>query len=109
MWAGLPLLTCTGSAFAGRVAGSLLRALDLDELITDKPEEYERRALHLATSPFELASIRAKLDRHRATHSLFDAARLSRHIEAAYAEMWSRWRQGAAPSFMAIAPQPRGR
>lgn len=29
LWAGLPLLTCAGNTFAGRVAGSLLRAIGL--------------------------------------------------------------------------------
>src|SRR3954454_21102221 len=44
LWAGLPVLTCTGDTFAGRVAGSLLRAAGLGELITTSLEEYEALA-----------------------------------------------------------------
>ena len=34
LWAGLPVLTCLGTTFAGRVAASLLHAIGLPELIT---------------------------------------------------------------------------
>jgi len=49
LWAGLPLLTCLGSTFAGRVAASLLKAVELDELVTPALEAYESMALKLAT------------------------------------------------------------
>jgi predicted O-linked N-acetylglucosamine transferase (SPINDLY family) len=35
LWAGLPVLTCQGRAFAGRVPASLLAAVGLPELVTD--------------------------------------------------------------------------
>jgi protein O-GlcNAc transferase len=51
LWAGLPLLTCAGNTFAGRVVGSLLRAIGLDDLVTTSFEEYEALALRLAATP----------------------------------------------------------
>ena len=38
--AGVPVVTCTGEAFASRVAASLLKAAGLPELITGTLEDY---------------------------------------------------------------------
>ena len=61
LWAGLPVLTMLGSSFAGRVAGSLLKAVGLPELITDDFEGYEATALRLARDKSALTAIKAKL------------------------------------------------
>jgi predicted O-linked N-acetylglucosamine transferase (SPINDLY family) len=87
LWAGLPVLTRKGTAFAGRVGASLLTAVGLTELITETDEEYEALALALAQDPARLGALREKLAANRATAPLFDTARLTRNLEAAYAEM----------------------
>ncbi|MDR3516467.1 MAG: tetratricopeptide repeat protein [Azospirillaceae bacterium] len=99
LWAGLPVLTCTGNTFAGRVATSLLRAIELPELITTSLADYEARALALATQPTRLAEVRQRLKDNRSTTPLFDIERLTRNIEKAYTSMWDRWLDGkpAAP------------
>jgi predicted O-linked N-acetylglucosamine transferase (SPINDLY family) len=84
LWAGVPVLTCTGHAFAGRVAASLLTAVDLPELITDTLAQYEDAAVMLATDPEKLAKIRQKLARNRASAPLFDTVRFTRNLEAAF-------------------------
>jgi predicted O-linked N-acetylglucosamine transferase (SPINDLY family) len=88
LWAGLPLVTCPGSTFAGRVAGSLLTAVGLPELITPSLEDYAALALKLARDRDLLAATKAKLAKNRDTHPLFDTARFTRNIEAAYERMW---------------------
>ncbi|HEY1288576.1 MAG TPA: tetratricopeptide repeat protein [Burkholderiales bacterium] len=97
LWAGLPVLTCPGEAFASRVGASLLHAVGLPELIAASPADYERLALSLATEPGRLAKIRKKLADNIATHPLFDTALFTRHIEAAYAAMRERSLQGLRP------------
>ena len=87
LWAGLPVLTCRGTAFAGRVAASLLTAAGLPELITETAEDYENLALALARDPARLAALRDKLAANRATAPLFDTPRLARDLEAAYQRM----------------------
>src|SRR5207237_2836488 len=67
LWAGLPVLTCTGDTFAGRVAGSLLAAIGLPELVTTVPEDYERIALALARDARLLGEVRPKLRQPRNT------------------------------------------
>jgi protein O-GlcNAc transferase len=104
LWAGLPVLTCLGETFAGRVAASLLKAIGLPELITISLEDYEALALKLAHEPSLLASLKAKLARNRSTHPLFDTARFTRHLEAAYATMWRRYQRGEAPLAIAVEP-----
>jgi len=104
LWAGLPLLTCQGTTFPGRVAASLLNAIGLPELITHSLPEYEALALKLATHRAELADLRARLARNRATHPLFDTDRFRRHIEAAYTTMWERQQKGEPPASFAVAP-----
>ena len=101
LWAGLPLLTCRGEAFAGRVAASLLHAVGLPELVAKNWHEYEAMAVRLSRDRRLLASYRDHLNRNRATLPLFDTARTTRHIEAAYEEMMARWSDGEKPaSFM---------
>lgn len=97
LWAGLPVLTCAGQTFAGRVAGSLLRAAGLPELVTDSLEAYEALALRLATHPEDLAALRRKLEANRTTQPLFDPDRFRRQIEAAYVGMWEIWQRGEEP------------
>jgi protein O-GlcNAc transferase len=104
LWAGLPVLTCLGETFAGRVAASQLKAIGLPELITVSLEDYEALALKLAREPSLLASIKTKLARNRGTHPLFDTKRFTRHIEAAYTTMWERQQRGAPPEGFAVKP-----
>ena len=104
LWTSLPVVTCRGRAFAGRVAASLLQAVGLPELVSTSLAEYESLALRLATEPVLLAAIRAKLARHRQTHPLFDTDRFRRHIEAAYSQMWDIFERGEPPQSFAVAP-----
>jgi protein O-GlcNAc transferase len=87
LWAGLPVLTCRGTAFAGRVAASLLTAAGLPELITESAADYEALALALVRDPTRLSALREKLASARATAPLFDTPRLARDLEAAYLRM----------------------
>ena len=98
LWAGVPLVTCMGGTFAGRVAASILTAALLPELIAPTLHDYEALALSLAREPARLASIRTKLARSRDICPLFDVARFTRHLEAAYAAMWQRAERGETPA-----------
>lgn len=104
LWSGLPVLTCAGTAFAGRVAGSLLSAIGLRELITYNYHDYETLALKLASGGGLLRELRAKLSRNRSTLPLFDTDRFRRHIESAYASMWQIWQTGERPRPIVVAP-----
>ncbi len=100
---GLPLLTCRGEAFAGRVGASILGALDLPELITATEEDYETRAVALATEPRLLTDIKRRLAENRATAPLFNVGLTARHIEAAYAAMYERYQADQPPEDIHVA------
>ena len=102
LWAGLPVLTCPGPTFAGRVGASLLRAVGLPELIVADLQAYEARALDLARHPERLAELRAKLAANRLRAPLFDTERFTRDLERAYGRMWEIHRGGGAPQPVAI-------
>jgi protein O-GlcNAc transferase len=107
LWAGVPVLTCLGSTFAGRVAGSLLQAVGLPELITNSLEEYETLAQKLASDPALLGPLRERLSQNRLSHPLFDTARLTRHIEAAYATMTEMRERGEPPKSFSVEAMGR--
>jgi protein O-GlcNAc transferase len=94
LWAGLPVVTCEGRAYPGRVASSLLHAIGLPELVTSNLADYEALALKLVREPALLAEMKARLARNRDTHPLFDTDRFRRNIEAAYMQMWGTWQRG---------------
>src|SRR6267378_207619 len=102
LWAGLPVVTCLGSTFAGRVAASLLHAVGLPELATGSLDQYEALASKLAGEPALLAELKARLAANLATAPLFDTARTCRNIEAAYSAMWRRQQRGDAPAGFSI-------
>lgn len=104
LWAGLPLLTCTGQTFAGRAATSLLNAIQMPELITSTPAEYEARAIELATNPAKLKEIREKLTRNRLTTPLFNTQQYTRNIESAYTAMYERYQAGRPPEHILVQP-----
>jgi predicted O-linked N-acetylglucosamine transferase (SPINDLY family) len=97
LWAGTPLITCSGETYPARMAGSLLTAIGVPELITRSLEEYEALSLKLARDPKLIASIKAKIRLNRGTYPLFDTARFARHIESAYTTMWERSQRGEPP------------
>jgi protein O-GlcNAc transferase len=102
LWAGLPVLTQLGETFAGRVAASLLNAVNLPELIAETPQAYERLAIDLAMHPEKLREIQSKLADNRLVAPLFDTRLFTRHIEAAYTAMYARFEAGLAPDHIFV-------
>lgn len=100
LWAGLPVLTHVGSAFAARVGASLLTAVGLPELIAPDRAAYERLAIELAQQPERLAQIRNRLAQNRATCTLFDSRRFTGSLEALYERMYLRQQAGLPPEHL---------
>ena len=94
LWAGLPVLTCLGVSFQGRVAASLLSAVGLPEMVTPSLHAYEALALNLASHPAKLQAIKEKLAANRLIQPLFDTALTTKHVEAAYQQMQAWHLQG---------------
>ena len=106
LWAGLPVLTRMGQTFVARMAASLLTTAGLPELITCTVEDYEARAIELATHPVQLAALKARLQGGHATNPLFDIPRFTRHLESAYQTMHDRSLSGLAPASFEVLQLP---
>jgi predicted O-linked N-acetylglucosamine transferase (SPINDLY family) len=97
LWAGLPVLTCLGASGMGRIAGSVLMALGLGELVTTSLEDYEEQAVRIGLQSGYAKSLKEKLESNRVDAPLFDTARLTRNMERAYEQMQERVQQGLGP------------
>jgi predicted O-linked N-acetylglucosamine transferase (SPINDLY family) len=102
LWAGVPVLTCLGAAFAGRVAASMLKAVGLPELVTATQAEYEALAIELATNAGRLAQLRGILNTNRRSMPLFDTASYAKDIESAYTRMHERYQTGLSADHMVV-------
>ena len=81
LWAGVPLLSCRGTTFAGRVGASLLHGVGLDELVTESPAAYRSALIALAGDRDRLRHHRDHLHRGRRDFPLFDTPGFTRDWE----------------------------
>jgi predicted O-linked N-acetylglucosamine transferase (SPINDLY family) len=84
LWMGCPLVTYTGRSFGSRMAGALLTAAGLSELITYNLEDYQALALALANDPTRCAALRNTLEAVREHGVLFDTPQFVRNLEARF-------------------------
>jgi predicted O-linked N-acetylglucosamine transferase (SPINDLY family) len=103
LWAGLPILTCTGETFSSKVAASLLHSIGLPELVTTTLEDYERIAVDMALNRERSVSLSERLARNRSTAPLFNTELFTRHLEKAYEAMFDRYRETLSPDHICIA------
>lgn len=106
LWGGLPVLTVKGTNFASRVSESLLRAIDLPELVTEDLQAYEDLAVELAQNPQRIAAYKAHLREKRYIAPLFDAERFCNYLEQAYEMMVERAKQGLEPDHIDVPAVP---
>jgi predicted O-linked N-acetylglucosamine transferase (SPINDLY family) len=102
-WTGLPVLTRMGEVFPSRVAASLLRAINLPELVTTEEAEFEELAVELGLDRERHRALRQRLEENRLSTPLFDIGAFTRHLEAAYSAMYERYQSGMAPEHIEIA------
>lgn len=107
LWAGLPVLTRLGQAYAGRGAASLLTAVGLPELVTTSAEDFENRAVEIARDPLRITALKEKLAHNRSAALLFDMAAYTRALESAYAQIVAHQRAGQAPDHLYVEQQTR--
>jgi protein O-GlcNAc transferase len=99
---GLPLLTMIGKSFNSREAASILTSMNLPELITNTPEEYEALAIELATHPEKLKAIKDKLASNLTTAPLYNTKLFVRNLESAYTTMYERHHEGLEPDHIYV-------
>lgn len=84
LYMGVPVLTLSGRSFASRMAGALLHALEMDELITYNLPDYEQQASLLAQNPEHLLAIRQKLHHNKQRLGIMNSQKMVNDIESCY-------------------------
>jgi predicted O-linked N-acetylglucosamine transferase (SPINDLY family) len=102
LWAGLPVVTKVGDGFSARVAGSLLNAIGLPELVTTAEQDYEELILELATNPTKLAKVKDKLAINRLTQPLFNTELYTKHLENGYQQAYQNYFDGKSPKTIIV-------
>jgi predicted O-linked N-acetylglucosamine transferase (SPINDLY family) len=92
MWMGVPVITLAGAVHASRVGVSLLTNVGVEELVARTGEEYVGKAAALAMDTDRVEMYRRTLRERMRGSALCDGKGLARRIEAAYREMWMKWR-----------------
>ncbi len=103
LWSGVPVVTLAGAPFASRVATSLLHAVGLGALSVGSLAEYLQLAIHIATSPETLYTLKANLKIARHSSTLFNSRWYCRQLEAAFREIVIRHRRGERPTPVQLA------
>jgi predicted O-linked N-acetylglucosamine transferase (SPINDLY family) len=99
---GLPVLTFKGNSFVSRVASSLIKSVNLSELITTTLEQYESLAIQLAKNPKELKTIKEKLFNNLPNSPLYDTTLYIQHLESAYLKMYERLKKDLDPDHIYV-------
>ena len=100
LWMGVPVVTLAGETMMSRWSASMLKVLDLDDLITDSPERYVAIAASLASDPDRLATLRSSLRERIMRSPLVDGKLRARQIERIYRAIWTRWCRNPSPADM---------
>lgn len=104
LWSGVPVVTLAGDTFASRVAGSLLQAVGLPQLISCTPEDYKRRIETLVGDGEQRQALKRHLENIHASAPLFDSPRFTSRLEMLYQAMWQRHQAGLPPAAMQVGP-----
>ena len=87
LWANIPIITRQGKSFSARVCSSLLKSLELDELIVKNNTEYEEKALFIAKNKNYLKELKFRLNQNKLKSSLFDSEKFTRNLEKLYLKL----------------------
>jgi predicted O-linked N-acetylglucosamine transferase (SPINDLY family) len=96
LWSGLPVLTCKGDTFQGKVASSLLNAIGLPELITNSLHEYQKLAIKIANDN-NISDIKNKLNNNIKSTALFNTKNFTKYMEEAYIKIYEQNKKGLKP------------
>jgi predicted O-linked N-acetylglucosamine transferase (SPINDLY family) len=103
LWAGLPVVTKIGQNYTARMAGSMLNAIGLPELITETEKDYEALILELATNPKKLSEVKEKLANNRLTQPLFNTELYTKHLENGYQQAYQNYFDGNLPQTIIVS------
>ena len=100
---GLPVITYLGQSFPSRMGASILKSINMPELIANSQNEYESLAIELAKNPKKMSEIKAKLAKNIKTAPLFNSQLFTKHLESAYSIIYERHHEGLEPDHIYVS------
>jgi len=100
--AGLPLITCLGNSFAGRVGASLLNSAGIPELIAKTADEYIALSIKFANDDIFRNQIKTRLAESIVSGPLFKTNLYVKYLEQAFQQIYDRHHSGLAPDHIQI-------
>ena len=94
---GLPVVTLAGDSFASRVSASLLNSINLNELITDNLENYEKLATDISSDEKLFIEIKNKIKLQIKSSNLFKPEVFTKNLEKAYKLIYENYLEGNNP------------
>ena len=82
LWAGCPIISVSGETFASRVAGSILTEIGCSELVVSSFEEYEKKAIELASQPDKIICLKRKILDLNKSSNLFKPKKFTLDLES---------------------------
>jgi len=100
---GLPVITYLGQSFPSRMGASILKSINMPELIANSQNEYESLAIELAKNPKKMSELKAKLAKNIKTAPLFNSQLFTKHLESAYSIIYERHHEGLEPDHIYVS------
>ena len=91
LWVGVPLITCAGKSMVSRVAGSILKNIDMEQLITYNLEEYKKLAIKLSENKKYYNDIKMKIEKNRLNCNLFNTKKYTKGLEKEYSKLYNNF------------------
>jgi protein O-GlcNAc transferase len=102
LWAEVPVITMKGTHFASRMSASILNAIEMEDLVCESQDGYEKKAIELGNNPLKSNMLKNRLRINLVEKPLFDAPRFVTHLESAYLKIWQRYQAGKKPRILHI-------
>ena len=93
----VPVVTLKGNSFPSRVAASLLKSLNMEELITNNLDEYKKLILEIYNNKNYHFNLKDKIVKRKRENNLYKSSVYTKNIEQAYFKIYQNYLNGMSP------------
>nr|WP_292956694.1 MULTISPECIES: tetratricopeptide repeat protein [unclassified Neptuniibacter] len=91
LWMGVPYVSLLGDTIIGRTGSSILKGVNLSELIASDEQEYIDTAVNYAKDPSKLKNTKMILHESIKTSGFFNPSLIAEDFMQAFEQMWQRY------------------
>ncbi|RZB34890.1 MAG: protein O-GlcNAc transferase [Desulfobacteraceae bacterium Eth-SRB1] len=93
LWMNIPVITLVGESHAQRVSYSILKNLNLDQLIAFTEEEYVSKSIELAENPEIIRGLKTKMRKNLLASSICNPRVITREMELNFKRIWMEYQE----------------